>query len=147
MFYLICFENSGEKTLLSDFILLHCQEITVNILVTVLVRQTNSQHGGPANPNLHLFYTHTHTHTHTHTLGSLEHLVPMLRTSPLAALLPPSSFPWGPLDSEWFTANEKAKSTCDLGTVGLPQYRWACLGVSEIHKVDDWCPRDGWSWL
>ena len=33
-----------------------------------------------------MYFSTTHTHTHTHRLGSLEHLVPMLRTSPLAAL-------------------------------------------------------------
>lgn len=79
MFYLICFENSGEKTLLSDLILLqHYQEITVNTLVTVLVRQTNSQQGGPANPNLHLFCFSSllslslSTHTHTGVSGKFS---------------------------------------------------------------------------
>ena len=65
---------------MSDFILLqHYQEITVNILVMVFVRQTNSQQRGPANPNLRLFcfssllsLSHTHTHTHTGASGKFS---------------------------------------------------------------------------
>ena len=67
---------------MSDFILLqHYQEITVNILVMVFVRQTNSQQRGPANPNLRLFcfslllslsLSCTHTHTHTGASGKFS---------------------------------------------------------------------------